>query len=192
MKNIKQKELNKEEKGLNIFIQKTSDIKSIKSVEDLTRADEARIKIKNKLAQLEEERKEITKPINDSLKVVNDRYKTLTVPLKELKEKIENMILEYRRVEEEKRLAEEERLIEISGNPLVSVTNSVPEVIETRDSKTTFVKKWVYETVDIKKVPRQYLMIDDSAVKEAISSGKREIKGLHIFQKDSFRDYKNK
>lgn len=192
MKNIKQKELNKKEKKVELFIEKVSEINKIKSVEDLTRADEARIKIKDKLAQLEEERKQITAPINASLKVVNDRYKTLTVPLKELKEKIENMILEYRRVEEEKRLAEEERLIEISGNPLVSVTNSVPEVIETRDSKTTFVKKWVYETVDIKKVPRQYLMIDDSAVKEAISSGKREIKGLHIFQKDSFRDYKNK
>lgn len=192
MKNIKQKELNKKEKKVELFIEKVSEINKIKSVEDLTRADEARIKIKNKLAQLEEERKEITKPINDSLKVVNDRYKTLTVPLKELKEKIEKMILEYRRVEEEKRLAEEERLIEISGNPLVSVTNSVPEVIETRDSKTTFVKKWTYEIVDIKKVPRQYLMIDDSAVKEAISSGKREIKGLNIFQKDSFRDYKNK
>jgi hypothetical protein len=192
MKNIKQKELKKEEKQLEVFIEKVSDINKIKCVEDLTKADEARIKIKDKLAQLEEERKEITAPMNESLKVVNDRYKTLTVPLKNLKDKIEKMILDYRRVEEEKRLAEEERLIDETGNQMISVTNSVPSVIETKNVKTTFVKKWVYEIVDEKKVPRQFLMVNDSATKDAISSGKREINGIRIFQQDSFRDYKNK
>ena len=192
MKKIKQKELKKEEKQLEVFIEKVSDINKIKSVEDLTKADEARIKIKDKLEQLENERKEVTAPMNKSLKVVNDRYKTLTVPLKELKDKIEKMILEYRRVEEEKRLAEEAKLIEMSGNELATITNSVPAVIETKTAKTTFVKKWTYEIIDEKKIPRQFLMVNDSAVKDAISEGKREINGLKIYQEEGFRDYKNK
>jgi len=189
---IKQAELKKEEKAVNLFIQKTSEINKIKCVEDLTRADEARIKIKDKLAQLEEERKQITSPINESLKVVNDRYKTLTLPLKNLKDKIEKMILDYRRVEEEKRATEEARLIAETGNEMISITNSIPEVIETRTAKTTFVKKWVYEIVDEKKIPRSFLMINDSAVKDAISEGKREINGLKIYQIEDFRTYKQK
>jgi len=192
MKTIKQKELKKEEKQLEVFIEKISDINKIKSVEDLQKADEARIKIKDKLEQLEIERKEITAPMNESLKVVNDRYKTLTVPLKELKDKIEKMILDYRRIEEEKRLAEEERLIDETGNQMISVTNSIPSVIETKNVKTTFIKKWTYEIVDVKKIPRSFLMINDGAVKDAISDGTREINGLRIFQEENFRDYKNK
>lgn len=190
MKTIKQKELKKEEKQLEVFIEKISDINKIKSVEDLQKADEARIKIKDKLEQLEIERKEITAPMNESLKVVNDRYKTLTVPLKELKDKIEKMILDYRRVEEEKRLAEETRLIELSGNELATVTNSVPAVIETKLGSTSFVKKWTFKIVDISKISRKYLMVDEDKIKEAIKNGEREIKGIDVFQIEEMRTRK--
>jgi hypothetical protein len=100
------------------------------------------------------------------------------------------MILEYRRVEEEKRLEEEARLIEISGNELATITSSVPEVITTSLGKTQFVKKWTFDVVDLKKVPRQFLMIDETKIKDAISEGKREIKGLKIYQKEEMRHSK--
>ena len=190
MKKIKQTELKKEEKAVNLFIQKTSEINKIKCVEDLTRADEIRIKIKEKIEILESERKEITAPLNESLKVVNDRYKTLTVPLKELKEKIEKMILDYRRIEEEKRLEEEARLIEMSGNELATITNSVPAIIETKLGSTSFIKKWTFKIVDVSKISRKYLMVDETKIKEAISSGEREIKGVEIFQIEEMRTRK--
>jgi seryl-tRNA synthetase len=190
MKTIKQKELKKEEKQLEVFIEKVSDINKIKCVEDLIRADEIRIKIKDKLNELEESRKEITKPINDSLKVVNDRYKAHAAPLKELKDKIEKMILDYRRVEEDKRLAEEEKLIDETGNMMISVTNSIPSVIETKLGSTSFVKKWTFKIVDISKISRKYLIVDEAKIKEAISNGEREIKGVEIFQIEEMRTRK--
>lgn len=43
-------------------------------------------------------------------------------------------------------------------------------------------KLWKFDILDAQAVPRQYLMVDDRLIREAISIGAREIPGVRIFQ----------
>lgn len=42
--------------------------------------------------------------------------------------------------------------------------------------------KWVHEVTDAAQVPRQYLMVNEAALKAAIAGGAREIPGVRIFE----------
>lgn len=50
-------------------------------------------------------------------------------------------------------------------------------------------KPWTFEVVDYDQVPREYLMVDEKAIRQAIRDGNREIAGVRIFQETriSFR-----
>lgn len=43
-------------------------------------------------------------------------------------------------------------------------------------------KVWGFKLVDISKVPLEYLQLNETAIRNAIKEGKREIAGLEIFQ----------
>lgn len=42
-------------------------------------------------------------------------------------------------------------------------------------------QQWKHELIDLSLVPRDYLMVNDQAVREAINAGAREIPGLRIY-----------
>ena len=42
---------------------------------------------------------------------------------------------------------------------------------------------WTFEVQNVDNVPREYLMLDEKKVRQAIRSGERHIPGLMIFQK---------
>jgi hypothetical protein len=44
---------------------------------------------------------------------------------------------------------------------------------------------WSYEVEDEKKVPREYLQINPSAINAAVRNGVRKIAGVKIFEKPS-------
>jgi len=46
-------------------------------------------------------------------------------------------------------------------------------------------KIWTFEVTDVAQVPRDYLLLNDKLVRDAIGNGVREIPGLRIFQKTS-------
>lgn len=45
-------------------------------------------------------------------------------------------------------------------------------------------KRWQFKVVDIKKVPREYLELNEKVVRATISSGIRNIAGLEIYEED--------
>lgn len=49
-------------------------------------------------------------------------------------------------------------------------------------NKASVSTKWVHNTVDRALVPREYLMVDDDAIKLAIKRGVRTIPGVEIFE----------
>jgi len=49
-------------------------------------------------------------------------------------------------------------------------------------AKATASRKWVHEVTNAADVPRQYLMINDAAIKAAIAGGAREIPGCRIYE----------
>lgn len=46
-------------------------------------------------------------------------------------------------------------------------------------------KRWTYEVAESGMIPREYLMVDDAKVKQAIKDGVRVIDGLKIYQSES-------
>lgn len=46
-------------------------------------------------------------------------------------------------------------------------------------------KTWTYEITNTSLVPREYLMVNEAAIKAAIKGGTRDIPGVRIFQKDN-------
>lgn len=48
--------------------------------------------------------------------------------------------------------------------------------------KATASRKWVHEVTDLAQVPRQYLMVNDAAIKAAIAGGMRAIDGVRIYE----------
>jgi len=64
---------------------------------------------------------------------------------------------------------------------LAKATESV-EINQSNDTSSVRMI-WDFEVVDLSKVPVEYLMINEKAVREAIRNGAREIEGVKIFQK---------
>lgn len=49
-------------------------------------------------------------------------------------------------------------------------------------ARATFKQRWTFEIVDPVNVPREYLTVNEKAIREAINEGVREIHGVRIFQ----------
>lgn len=71
--------------------------------------------------------------------------------------------------------------IEAKQNKLIDATAKQPEI--NQSSANSVVRKvWAFRLTDLSKVPLQYLQLNETAVRNAIKSGERNIAGLEIFQ----------
>lgn len=77
----------------------------------------------------------------------------------------------------------ESKIDEVKSQPAVPVTTTIPSFNSTKNNGLT--KRWTHELVDLGQVPREYLVIDEKKVREAIAAGERNIPGLRIFQSES-------
>lgn len=62
------------------------------------------------------------------------------------------------------------------------VVKEAARVIGFSGTKASASVKWVHEVTDAQAVPRQYLMVNEAAIKAAIAGGVREIPGVRIFE----------
>jgi hypothetical protein len=58
----------------------------------------------------------------------------------------------------------------------------VARVMSFSGVKATASTKWVHRVIDPEKVPRQYLMVNEAAIKAAIAGGMRSIDGVEIYE----------
>lgn len=71
--------------------------------------------------------------------------------------------------------------IEAKQNKLIDATAKQPEI--NQSSANSVVRKvWAFRLTDLSKVPLHYLQLNETAVRNAIKSGERNIAGLEIFQ----------
>ncbi len=151
---------------------------------------------------IEEKRKEITKPLLDKKKQIDDFAKNLTQDLSEAtkslrlqiqkyeEEKERKRLEELRRLEEEKRKAEEELRKAQQSNDIVSQIQNIEKVnqiavneMNLAIQKTSSLREiWTFELKDLSKVPIEYLQLNEAAVRQAIRNGVREIPGIRIFK----------
>lgn len=151
---------------------------------------------------IEERRVEITKPLLDKKKEIDGVAKKLTANLNNALSDLRSQILRYeqeqerirqeelRRIEEEKRRLEEElRQQQAEQQPnMATVTDLVKaqeEEKKIQSAKSNSISKvWTFEVVDKNLVPHEYMMVDETKVRQAIKLGIREIPGILIYQKE--------
>lgn len=148
---------------------------------------------------LEVERKEKIKEQDAFVRTVNGlckAFKDKLVKIEyDLKQKITrySQIKEARRREEERKLKEEaekiQRQLELDAKKKnIEPPPPPPPPVVKRETVTRTdsgvaaytTSRWVYRIHDINKIPREWLMIDDKKVRNAISAGVRSIEGLII------------
>lgn len=154
---------------------------------------------------LEDEKKRIIeqpfiKKVNAFIKAVRNLCKSFQDDLKHVeditkqKTKIyQNKIkLKHRKAQEEARKAVEELQKKIDKEakkagveaPKIEapVIPESPKVTRT-DSGTSHIRKeWIFEITDPKKIPREYMKVDEQAIRKAVKAGIREIVGVRIYQ----------
>ena len=144
--------------------------------------------IATKKKEVEARRKEITQPLNKSLKATNALFKEIAAPLVDADSILREKILAFQRVQQEKAAKEQERreAIQASHEERGHETHELAEVAPDV-GESTVTKRWTYEVVDESKIPRKYLVPHPVAIRQAITDGERDIPGLKIYQKEGLR-----
>jgi hypothetical protein len=167
--------------------------------------------IKKALNKLEADRKIWVKPLNDQVKALNTTFKYYTEPLKELEKKVKAKMIVYHTEQREKQEAERRRveaerqkkLAELEAQKkkeqdevkkqeiekqqeetanMPDMTEAPPKTTRSEHGKSTVKERWNFEVLDKNKVPEQYKIVDEKAVRQAIRDGEREIVGIRIFK----------
>jgi hypothetical protein len=172
----------------------------------------ARIKLAEKEA--EKERKFLVQPLNDHVGTINDRFKTITGPLKEARAIIDGKVLAYNRALEEaaakeqarlrreetlrqKKLDEEKAALEAKGiklniapqEPAAPIVVAPPAKTTAGSySKMTITKTPAFRLVDIEKVPAKYLLVNEVATNQAARDGVKTIAGMEWYEKEVIRN----
>lgn len=60
-----------------------------------------------------------------------------------------------------------------------------PRGIKTDTATTGLVERWTFRVVDESKVPREFLVVSDQKVRQAIATGVRGIEGLEIYSEET-------
>jgi vacuolar-type H+-ATPase subunit H len=151
---------------------------AIKTKEHMEEASGYLGQIKSKTNEIEDERKSIVQPVNDSVRKINRKYIVVTGPLKEAERTIKDKMRVYVEAEEAKVQKKLEKAKPGDEPPPAPDTQ-----VRTDEGVTSVRKVWVHDLVDIKQLPDEFKTIDNVAVKKAIDSGVREIPGLKIYQR---------
>jgi type IV secretory pathway VirB10-like protein len=160
--------------------------------------------IKQAFKKAEEERKEMTDPLNAVIKNINARSKsTVTGPLEKaeaaLKAKM-GAYMQKRRAEAEAEAERQRKLADKAaekGKVKAAANAEVRAELATIEAQTagrvsgiyggsaSLRKRWTFEITDGTVVPREYTMIDAQAVRAAIAAGVRDIPCIRIYQEES-------
>ena len=161
--------------------------------------------VKTLLKSIDERRKQIVKPFNDYVKMVNAFARTFSGPLQTAEKHLRGVIGQYAYRQEQQRRAreaelrrrqqEEQRRLEEEAKaagfqPVQLPEMHVPvgrETTRTETSTVTTKMQWTYQVVDKSKLPVEYILPDDKAIKQAISAGVRDIPGVKIFEEPVVR-----
>jgi len=161
----------------------------IKSTQDVDLASEFLRKLKDAENMIEEKRTEFTKPINQSLRSINETFKKLSKPLVEARQIVTSRILEWRRIENDRLAKEEERCRKIQeAHKEAGHEVKAPVVLERPEAKigSTQVRKiWTWEVIDYEKIPNMYKELNLTVINQAVRNGVRDIEGLRIYQKET-------
>jgi len=160
---------------------------------------------KSELKLIESHRKDVTAPMNDVVKKINGLCKEISDPLTEVETVAKRRIgiylqeqeMERKKLEilEQERAAQEQERLNAKAKELGTVAPLVPEIVMAESNKSSctrtengssFVKKtWTFILEDLNKVSKEYMVLDERKVREAIKNGVRSIDGIKIFEQSN-------
>jgi hypothetical protein len=161
--------------------------------------------VKKLYKRLEELRKGIVGPPNEFLREVNAAFKPFTEPLQAAEKHLSKLLGNYRLFLENEALriqAEQEaearriqkqleaeakaaakRDVHYEPAPIVApVAPVVPKVTRTSEGSASHRRDWTFAVENPDAVPREYLVVDEKRIREAVKNGVREIPGVKIFE----------
>ena len=163
---------------------------TITSSEDIQAAKDKYSYVSNELKEIENIRKELTSPYVQFCRKVNTLAKQASEFLDKGKSLINNKVITFR--------AEEKKRIEALQEKVLSKLISFDNFEETAQIQSKLVKdeeglktKWLmtrltFEVTDESKVPREYLIVDDRKIRQAIREDKKvKIDGVRIYEKET-------
>lgn len=131
--------------------------------------------------------KEVMSPLRDIVNILKTKTTSYLTRIE----------LERRKAEESARLAVIELQKKIDAEAAASnvpapqvVMPVVPEVktITRTEHGTAYIHRdWTHEVVDANQVPREYLIVDERLIRQAVKNGVRKIDGIRIFEKSETR-----
>ena len=154
---------------------------------------------------IEEKRKFFVKPLNDQVKRINEMFKGYAAPLEKADGIMRKKVLVYRQEQDRKRRAEEEalrklqekeqkrleRLAKKNGDvapPPPIITPFIPQQEKTVQSDLGAVSAkmvWEFEIVDENKIPNEFKIVNEKAIRAAVKAGVRNIPGVKIYQTET-------
>lgn len=158
---------------------------TISTQEQYESAGVALRQVKTRIAELEEKRKEITRPLDAAKKSVMDLFRVPVERFKAVEASLKSAMAEHlERVERERQEAlealaeaapDEARALVVSAS---SKTTPEASGIQTRVT-------WDFEITDPDKIPREFLIPDEKKIRAHVKAheGRTEIAGVRVFTK---------
>jgi hypothetical protein len=157
-----------------VFVQLSEEALQIKVTDDvsLAIANQKLSAVNNHLKLIEEKRTELKKPYLDAGKKVDAIAKDLSEPLNNSIQYLKNQIKEWnleilRREQELKLQAPANSLFEDNINHELAMLES--------QKASNIRHNWKFDVVDISKVPTQFLIVDETKVREWIKANKESL-----------------
>lgn len=152
----------------------------ILKLEDMTRATELLSEVNRMADKLEEERTKLTVPLNATLKEINNRYKPLSTTLKNAVDIIRKKMMDAQKRFDADIEGQKDKLMDRVERGTMRVETAVAKMEDIPDASAKVltdsgavqwvtVKKLVID--DATKIPREYLDVNETAVKEALKNG---------------------
>jgi len=162
-------------------------------VRSLIAASEGLKRVRQTLRKCEEVRTALVKPLNDHIRFINNEFKKVTTPLKNLDKEITQKIMLYRQEVEKQRAIEQERLnkeaearLESSLIPeaIAIIAEAQRKSIYMKTGKVTFmtIRKW--RLINIGAVPRDLLILNEAEVTKLVKAGIQAIPGIEIYTEE--------
>jgi len=147
-------------------------IMGITKPQDIEEAGFVLVKLKEQKEYIEELRKSMTKPLNDSLKAINSFFKKFSIPVEDVDRDLRNRIKEFHTY----------WLASGKENKFDIATMTLDA--KNRVGAVKLKQVWNFKVIDPLKVPSKYRVVDETEVREAIRAGAREISGIEIYLDD--------
>lgn len=167
----------------------------IETTDDLTKATSLLSQLNKQLDAIKAHKEEKTKPLNAALRAIRDDYRPYEEALNDAVASLKSKMNTYatrlatnQKQLEDKILSDKRTTVETKVNKLATL-DVAPVETNTEQGSVKFytVKKW--RVVDMTKVPLDYLIVNEDAVKQAMKED-APIAGIEYYEEQALRNYR--